>query len=109
MKATSSTLCIVHIICEHYYSHDVVKVLSGLKHVSKPEGFAEIRVPDIGKLMRIVVSKKLDIEDFLYQSSSGPIKVKDVLYGHSGQIEQSGEEFFAHKTGFTLDSLQKII
>ena len=94
---------------EHYYSHDVLKVLSGFRHVLKPEGFAEIRVPDIGELMRIVVSKKLDIEDFLYQSPLGPIKVKDVLYGHAGQIEQSGEEFYAHKTGFTLDSLQKIM
>ena len=33
---------------EHYYRHDVDKVLQGFLHVLKAEGFAEIRVPDIG-------------------------------------------------------------
>src|SRR5438045_1858589 len=32
---------------EHYYKHDGIKVLRGFMHVLKPNGFAEIRVPDI--------------------------------------------------------------
>jgi hypothetical protein len=32
-----------------------------------------------------------------------------VIYGYSVEIEQSGKDFFAHKTGFTQKSLQKIL
>jgi hypothetical protein len=31
--------------------------------------------------------------------------VLDVLYGYSIQIERSGQDFYAHKTGFTQKSL----
>jgi SAM-dependent methyltransferase len=46
---------------EHYFAHDVPKVLRGFHHVLKPDGFAEIRVPDIALLMRTVVEKDLDL------------------------------------------------
>jgi len=55
--------------------------------------------------MRITVEKKLDIDDVLYQSPAGPIMVLDVLYGYGPEIEQSGQDFYAHKTGFTQKSL----
>ncbi len=90
---------------EHYYRHDVQKVLAGFQHVLKDGGFAQIRVPDIQEVMRITLEKGLDIDDVLYQSPMGPIMVLDVLYGHTGQIERSGQDFFAHKTGFTHKSL----
>jgi SAM-dependent methyltransferase len=90
---------------EHYFQHDVGKVLAGFLHVLKDDGFAHIRVPDMGELMRRVVSKGLDIEDFLYESSAGPIRVIDVIYGWSIEIERSGNDHFAHKTGFTQKSL----
>lgn len=90
---------------EHYYRHDVAKVLAGFCHMLKPEGFAHIRVPDMTEVMRRAVQESLDIEDTLYQSGMGPISVLDVIYGHGQQIERSGCEFFAHKTGFTCKSL----
>lgn len=90
---------------EHYYRHDVQKVLAGFLHVLKNGGFAHIRVPDIKAVMRTTIERDLDIDDVLYQASAGPIMVLDVLYGWSRQIEESGEEFFAHKTGFTQKSL----
>jgi SAM-dependent methyltransferase len=90
---------------EHYYRHDVQKVLAGFQHVLKDGGFAQIRVPDIQEVMRITLEKGLDIDDVLYQSPMGPIMVLDVLYGHTGQVERSGQDFFAHKTGFTHKSL----
>jgi len=90
---------------EHYYRHDVQKVLAGFRHVLKEEGFVQIHVPDIHEVMRITLEKNLDIDDVLYESPAGPIMVLDVLYGYSKQIEQSGEDFFAHKTGFTHKSL----
>ena len=90
---------------EHYFHHDVKKVLAGFFHVLKDDGFALIRVPDIGLLMRTVAEKQLDIEDELYISAMGSIKVSDIIYGFSEQIERSGCDFYAHKTGFTDKSL----
>jgi SAM-dependent methyltransferase len=90
---------------EHYYRHDVQKVLAGFLHVIKDGGFAHIRVPDIAEVMRLTVENKLDIDDVLYTSPAGPIMVLDVLYGLSVEIESSGQDFYAHKTGFTQKSL----
>lgn len=90
---------------EHYYRHDVQGVLSGFLHILKNGGFAHIRVPDIHEVMRVTVERGLDIDDILYQSPAGPIMVLDVLYGYSVEIERSGQDFFAHKTGFTQKSL----
>lgn len=90
---------------EHYYRHEVGKVLAGFLHVLKDDGFAQIRVPDIAELMRVTIDNNFDIDDVLYQSPAGPIMVLDVLYGYSAQIERSGQEFFAHRTGFTQKSL----
>ena len=94
---------------EHYYPHDAIKVLAGFVHILKPDGFALITVPDLSQVMQMVVGKNLDIEDILYQSSAGPITVRDVIYGYSVEIERSGNDFFAHKTGFTEKSLLSIL
>lgn len=94
---------------EHYHRHDGVRVLQGFLHVLKEDGFAQIVVPDIGELMRIVARQDLDIDDILYQSAMGPIAVRDVLYGHGAQIERSGSDFYAHKTGFTCKSLHALL
>jgi len=90
---------------EHYYRHEVPRVLAGFLHVLKDEGFVQVVVPDIGEVMRRVVARNLDLEDVLYESPAGPILVLDVLWGWSAQIARSGQEFFAHKTGFTERSL----
>ena len=94
---------------EHYYKHDGAKVLKGFLHVLKPDGFAEIKVPDVSSVMRRVVASNLDIEDILYQSPAGPISVHDVFYGWAKQIETSGLDFYAHKTGFTSASLEALL
>jgi SAM-dependent methyltransferase len=90
---------------EHYFAHDVKRVLAGFHHVLKDDGFAEIRVPDMGGLFQEVIERKLDIDDVLYQSPLGPIMVRDVIYGLGKEIEQSGVDFYAHKTGFTRKSI----
>lgn len=90
---------------EHYYRHDVPKVLSGIFHILKFGGFAQIKVPDIAEVMRVTMQRNLDIDDVLYQSPAGPIMVIDVLYGYSVEIERSEQDFYAHKTGFTQKSL----
>jgi hypothetical protein len=94
---------------EHYYFHDAKKVLDGFHHVLKEDGFAHIRVPDMTELMQTVISKKLEIDDVLYQSALGPITVHDVIYGYGVQLEKSGNDFYAHKMGFTEKSLIKAL
>jgi SAM-dependent methyltransferase len=94
---------------EHYHRHDGLKVLAGFIHVLKADGFVHIRVPDLGELMRVLAEKNLDIDDFLYQSPAGPITARDVFYGYGVEIESSGNDFFAHKTGFTEKSLSAFL
>jgi SAM-dependent methyltransferase len=94
---------------EHYYRHDVQRVLSGFLHVLKHGGFANILVPDIHEVMRVTIERNLDIDDMLYESAAGPVMVLDVLYGYCAEIERSGQDFFAHKTGFTRKSLSNAL
>jgi SAM-dependent methyltransferase len=90
---------------EHYFAHDVPKVLAGFLHVLKPDGFAEIRVPDLDLVIRTYVERNMDLDDVLYTSGAGPIMIRDVLYGFGKEIERSGVDFYAHKTGFTAKTL----
>lgn len=94
---------------EHYFRHDVAKVLKGFLHVLKPGGFAQICVPDLIELMRTVIQKNMDLEEQLYVSALGPIAPIDVIYGFGRQIETSGNDFFAHKTGFSAQSLSRAV
>src|SRR5437899_1031194 len=89
---------------EHYHRHHGLEVLRGMHHVLKPEGFLEIRVPDVGEVMRLAIQNQLDLDDVLYHSPSGPILLRDVLWGYHVEIERSGRDYYAHKTGFTLKS-----
>ena len=67
---------------EHYYRHEVPRVLGGFLHVLKQGGFAQVIVPDIADVMRTCIERGLELEDVLYQSPAGPITVLDVLYGY---------------------------
>lgn len=90
---------------EHYYHHDVPRVLSGFLNILKPSGFAEIRVPDLVAVTKKMIRDGLDLEDELYVSPAGPITIRDVIYGSARLIEQGGNDFMLHKTGFTHKSL----
>jgi hypothetical protein len=94
---------------EHYYAHDVKKVLAGFLHVLTPNGFAEVLVPDIRAVAQAMLEHNIDIDDQLYQSTAGPISARDVIYGYGVEIERTGQDFFAHKTGFTQKSLQNAL
>lgn len=93
---------------EHYPTHDVSKVLKGFWRILKPGGLVDIRTPDLGSVMKKVVTENLDLEDTLYESAAGPIAAKDIIYGFGKAIE-SGNDFYAHKSGFTRNSLKKVL
>lgn len=95
---------------EHYYHHDVPKVLQGFRHVLKPSGFIMISVPDLEDVIRTMVERGLDLDDVLYRTDAGiPILVRDVFYGWGFQMESSAQEYYSHKTGFTQTSLEAIL
>jgi hypothetical protein len=95
---------------EHYHRQDCVKVLRGFHHVLKPDGFVEVWVPDLEAIMQHVVKNKMDIDDMLYMLPlpTGPILVRDAIYGFHKEIEVAGNEFFMHKTGFTRKSIHRL-
>jgi len=88
---------------EHYHRHDLPKVLDGFKYILTDDGFAEIHVPNMRDVFMALASGK-DIEDIAYISQAGPIKYVDIVYGLGAMIEH-GNEFMAHKNGFTPKSL----
>ncbi len=94
---------------EHYHRHEVPQVLAGFRHVLKSEGFVLVRVPNMQEVLQIAVERELDIEDVLYTSTAGPITVHDVIYGFGAEIERSNNDFFAHKTGFTPNTLVRYL
>jgi SAM-dependent methyltransferase len=94
---------------EHYYAHEVKRILGGFLHVLKPGGFVEIRVPDLAAVARRISQPGNELDDVLYTSPAGPITARDVIYGLERWIEKSGEGFFAHKTGFTQGTLGRAL
>ena len=94
---------------EHFHRHDAAKVLKGFVQSLNEDGYAHILVPDVGEVMRQFVYGRMDMESILGKSPAGPIAVHDVIYGWGAQIEHTGEEFYAHKTGFTLPLLRRMI
>jgi ubiquinone/menaquinone biosynthesis C-methylase UbiE len=90
---------------EHYWRHDLPRVLEGFLHVLKDDGFAEVAVPDLRLVFEEVLKRNLGPDDPLYLSQHGPITVNDVIYGWGREIEASGHDYYAHKNGFTATSL----
>ena len=94
---------------EHVRQHDVPVVLAGFRHVLKPGGLAHIIVPDLQELMVVCVQQGIDLDGLLYESPMGPITPLDVLYGHGGMMAQSGQDFYAHRTGFSRRTLANVV
>lgn len=94
---------------EHYYDHEVPLVLAGMVFALKPGGEVHILVPNIGQLIVEMVERGIDLDDTLYTSPAGPITPLDVFYGYGREIAESGEPFFAHKTGFTARRLHRVL
>lgn len=94
---------------EHYLHHDARQVAAGFLHVLRDDGFAEIKVPDMAQLMKLCVERGLDLDDMVYEAPAGPILARDIFWGYGNKIEASGNDFYAHKTGFTPKSLTRFL
>ena len=93
---------------EHYHAHEVPQVLAGALRVLKPGGELIVRTPDIGSVVR-ALSEGADLDEVAYQSPAGPILYRDMIYGFGRQIEESGQDFYAHRTGFTMARLRRVL
>lgn len=94
---------------EHYHRHEVPRVLAGFRHVLKPGGYTLVRVPDLREVLELAVERNLELEDVLYHSPAGPVTVHDIVFGFGPEIERSGNDFYAHKTGFSHASLTRCL
>lgn len=90
---------------EHYYHHDVPRVLAGFVHLLKADGFAEVRVPDLEAVFREIVVKGRSLDEQFQPNPRGPITARDIIYGWTVEIEESGTDLYQHKTGFTWATL----
>jgi predicted SAM-dependent methyltransferase len=88
---------------EHIYNYEVPLALAEFRRVLKSGGFVMVVVPDMQTAAELVV--KGDMEDVpLYHSPAGDVPALWMFYGMG--TTKPGMPYMAHKTGFTLKSLQ---
>ena len=89
---------------DHIFPHEVPIALREFYRVLKEDGIVVVTCPDLQSVCEAIVQDKL-LEP-LYESDIGPISPIDILYGHRGFIAQ-GNEYMAHKGGFTYSVLDR--
>jgi SAM-dependent methyltransferase len=88
---------------EHLYRHEVPLALREFLRVLKPGGLLLLTLPDLQRVAEMVAADGLESE--AYRSASGPITPLDMIFGHGASLAQ-GHLFMAHKTGFTVTTLE---
>ena len=90
---------------EHLHDHEVLPALREFKRILREDGFAIVACPSMDAIAKLLVSE--DIESVAYLSPAGPIRLLDMVFGHSRSIE-AGHVHMTHKTGFTADRLGRL-
>ena len=93
---------------EHLDNHDIATVLAGVERVLKPGGVVDIYTPDMAQVFD-ALANGAELDDTAYESALGPILYRDILYGYGKEIEESGHDHYAHRTGFTQARLVTIL
>src|SRR5882724_4812191 len=93
-------------VMEHLCAHEVHSTFVQFREVLKPDGFALIMSPDLEAVAEHMLAHGLAA--VAYVSPAGPIRPLDMIYGHSGAIEQ-GRHHMAHKTGFTTERMGNLL
>lgn len=93
-------------LMEHLYAHEIHPTFVQFREVLKPDGFALIMSPDLEAVAQHLLTQGLGA--VAYVSPAGPIRPLDMIYGHSGVIEQ-GRHHMAHKTGFSCDRMGNLL
>ncbi|MEK9594541.1 MAG: class I SAM-dependent methyltransferase [Rhodospirillaceae bacterium] len=87
---------------EHLFAHELEIALAEFLRVLKPRGFTLAFVPDL-QIAAVAIAKGNGSKP-LYVSSNGPITPLDIVFGFQSEIA-NGNEFMAHRFGFTRSSL----
>ena len=90
---------------EHLHDHEVLPALREFRRILSDAGFAIVSCPNLDAIAKLLVSE--DIESVAYVAPAGPIRLLDMIFGHSPSIE-AGHVHMAHKTGFTADRLGRL-
>ena len=90
---------------EHLHDHDVLPALQEFKRVLRPDGFVIITCPNLAAIARLLAAR--DVDFVAYISPAGPIRILDMIYGHSASID-AGQLYMAHNTGFTPQRLGRL-
>jgi len=90
---------------EHFYEYQAKKLLKDMYNVLKPDGFAEIWVPDLFAAISHVVKEGLGFNDTLIISKKGPISLHDMMYGFGEKLEEQKTDYYAHKAGYSREKL----
>ena len=90
---------------EHLHDHEVLPALREFRRILSDDGFAIVSCPNLDAVAKLVVSE--DIESVAYLSPAGPVRLLDMIFGHSPSIE-AGHVHMAHRTGFTVDRLGRL-
>jgi SAM-dependent methyltransferase len=90
---------------EHLHTHEVGPALREFRRVLRADGFALVTCPDLRAIARLLL--EADAETIAYQSSAGPIRVLDMIYGHAHSIA-AGRLAMTHNTGFTVQRLGRV-
>lgn len=93
-----------HVI-EHCYWHELPSVFNNILRVLKDDGFAIVRVPDLGSIANLIPSNLLDT---LYEAGDISVTPLDMIYGSRLHIQHQGKQM-AHKIGFTKSSLEQML
>jgi predicted SAM-dependent methyltransferase len=91
---------------EHIYQHEVPSALGEFARVLKPGGAILLTTPNLQKAAEFVAQDRLEHE--IYRSPAGPITPLDMIFGHTASLAR-GHGFMAHKTGFTVHTLQRLL
>ena len=94
---------------EHIYSHEVPIALREFYRVLKEDGIVVITCPDLQSLGEALTQDKLFETLFeaitVPEGHKVPITAFDVLFGYQEKVE--GNEYMAHKGGFTYSTLDR--
>ena len=91
---------------EHLYPHQVPYALSEFSRVLKDDGMVVISCPDLQQIAESIANDKL-IEPLYTTMSGDNIAAIDSMYGWREPIAE-GNEYMAHKCGFTYSLLDKV-
>ena len=86
---------------EHIFPHEVPIALREFYRVLKEDGIVVITCPDLQSAGEALTQDKLF--ETLYEGHDGPVTAFDVLFGYQEKVE--GNEYMAHKGGFTYSTL----